>query len=221
VVAEYVEIREPRFAKFWFASTHPLPALLWLAARLYLGYQWVHAGWEKITGTESGWHWVLTDDSWLKSSAGLKGFVGFALSQTEGPHAAVNYGWYAAMLRWVEGQAGWIAPVIAITETVIGVALIAGAFVGIASFIGLTLNTSFVLAGVAGVNPVFMIIEGLLILAWRNAGWYGADRFLLRWLGVPGEPGTIFTRRKEGESGEPPPTTPQPPPTTPQPDPVS
>jgi len=191
-MAKYIEIPEPKVARFAFASTHPVPALVWLVARVYLGYQWLHAGWEKVTGTESGWHWTMTSQSWLTNPAGLKGFAAFALTQTEGPHAAVNYGWYAAVLRWIERSGGWLAPVIAITETLIGVALIVGAFVGIAAFIGLTLNTSFVLAGVAGVNPVFMVLEGLLILAWRNAGWYGTDRYLLPALGVPGQRGTLF-----------------------------
>jgi hypothetical protein len=60
----------------------------------------------------------MTSQSWLKSSAGLKGFAGFALQGAKGPHAAVNYGWYAAFLRWLSHSgAGFFAPVIAIGET--------------------------------------------------------------------------------------------------------
>lgn len=30
-----------------------------------------------------------------------------------------------------------------------------------------------------------LFVSGLLILAWRNAGWYGLDRFVLPALGTP------------------------------------
>jgi hypothetical protein len=35
---------------------------------------------------------------------------------------------------------------------------------------------------------------GLLILAWRNAGWYGLDRYLLPRLGTPWHRGELFAR---------------------------
>jgi len=51
---------------------------------------------------------------------------------------------------------------------------------------------SFGLAGVAGVNPVFFLVEVLLILAWRNAGYFGLDRYVLPALGTPWHPGRLF-----------------------------
>jgi thiosulfate dehydrogenase [quinone] large subunit len=193
---ETVHIEEPKVARFFFSS--PAAAWLWLAARLFLGYQWVQAGWEKITGTEGGWHWAFTSHSWLKTSAGLKGFAGFALSNTKGPHAAVNYGWYAAFLRWIERSGGDVmAPIIAIGEFTIGVALIIGLFTGVAAFAGGVLNFSFGLSGVAGVNPVFFVIETLLVLAWRNAGYYGLDRYVLPALGTPWHAGRLFHRQRQ------------------------
>ena len=192
---ETVTIEEPGFARILFAS--PAASWIWLVARLYLGYNWLHAGWEKVTGTESGWHWAFTSTSWLKTSAGLKGFAGFALSNAKGPHAAVNYGWYAAFLRWIERSgAGFLAPVIAIGETAIGVALILGIFTGVAAFSAGLLSTSFGLAGVAGVNPAFFVIEVFLVLAWRNSGHYGLDRYVLPALGTPWHPGKLFQRRE-------------------------
>jgi len=55
------------------------------------------------------------------------------------------------------------------------------------------LNFSFVFSGAAGVNPAFIIVGILLVLAWRNAGWIGLDRFLLPSLGTPWQP-TVITR---------------------------
>ncbi|MBW3605838.1 MAG: hypothetical protein KY460_13230 [Actinobacteria bacterium] len=92
----------------------------------------------------------------------------------------------------------FFGPVVAIGEVVLGIALILGAFVGIAAFLGAVLNFSFLFAGSAGVNPAMILISGLSILAWRNAGWIGLDRFLLPSLGVPWrseEPGGVRSER--------------------------
>ena len=197
---ERIRFEEPGFARFLFAST--AAAWIWLPVRLYLGYEWARAGWEKVFG----------DPSWLTSTEPLKGFVGFALSQAvllpsalycfvdfalsqagQGEHSAVNYGWYASFLRWVGGDgANVMSKVISIGELAIGIALIVGLFTGIAAFFGGMLSMSFGLAGVAGVNPVFFLLEVLLILAWRNAGWIGLDRWVLPAFGTPWQPGTLF-----------------------------
>jgi thiosulfate dehydrogenase [quinone] large subunit len=182
-----LQFEEPRFAKILFASAGA--AWLWLPLRLYLGYEWAHAGWEKLTG----------DPSWLTSSEPLKGFVGFALTNAgQGEHSAVNYGWYAAFLRWVGGDgSSFMAKAVSLGEFVIGIMLILGLFTGIAAFLAGTLSMSFGMAGVAGVNPMFFLIEVLLILAWRNAGYIGLDRYVLPALGTPWQPGTVFHRDVE------------------------
>ncbi len=194
MASKEVTFEEPKYTRFLFAS--PTASWVWALARIYLGYTWLHAGWEKVTGTGGGtftWHWAYTSESWIKSSAGLKGFAGFALKGASGPHAAVNYGWYAAFLRWIERSgAGFMAPLIAVGEVLIGVALIIGLFTGIAAFFGAILTTSFGLAGVAGVNPLFLVVEILLVLAWRNAGYLGLDRYVLPALGTPWQPGKVF-----------------------------
>lgn len=187
-----IHFEEPRFAKFLFASS--AAAWIWLIPRVYLGYEWAQAGWEKLTG----------DPSWLTSSEPLKGFVGFALQGAgQGEHSAVNYGWYAAFLRWVGGDgASFMSKAVSLGEFVVGIALILGLFTGIAAFFAGTLSMSFGLAGVAGVNPVFFLLEVLLILAWRNAGYIGLDRFVLPALGTPWQPGTVFRKERAGRGGE-------------------
>ena len=191
-----IAYEEPRFAKWLFASTGA--AWIWLAARVWLGYQWLHAGWEKVIGYSGGtfsWKFGMTDESWLRSSQGLKGFAAFALQGAGGEHASVNYGWYADFLKWMSGSGGWLAPVIAIGEVAIGIGLIFGILTGISAFFAAILSTSFGLAGVAGVNPMFIVVEMFLILAWRNAGYYGVDRYLLPLLGTPSQPGRLFRRK--------------------------
>jgi thiosulfate dehydrogenase [quinone] large subunit len=83
---------------------------------------------------------------------------------------------------------------VSLGELTIGIALILGLFTGIAAFFGGVLSVSFGLAGVAGVNPAFFVLEVLLILAWRNAGWIGLDHVVLPAVGTPWEPGTLVQR---------------------------
>lgn len=56
---------------------------------------------------------------------------------------------------------------------------------GIAAFFGATMNMSFLLAGTVSSNPVMFMIAIVLILAWKVAGWYGLDRWVLPRLGTP------------------------------------
>jgi thiosulfate dehydrogenase [quinone] large subunit len=46
------------------------------------------------------------------------------------------------------------------------------------------------------VNPVLFTLAIGLILAWRVAGYYGIDRFLLPALGAPWQPGAMFNRQQ-------------------------
>lgn len=173
---------EPPFAKWLFAST--AAGWIWLVPRLYFGWEWTKSGWDKI------------QEGWISSPAALQGFAGYAATLNEGEHPAVNYGWYAAFLRWLSGDgASFMSPVIAIGEVVIGVALLVGLFTGIAAFFAGMLTMSFGLAGVAGVNPVFFLFEVLFILAWRNAGYVGLDRWALPALGTPWQKGVLFQEK--------------------------
>lgn len=42
------ELAEPPFARFLFADTRVMP-WIWLVVRVYLGYEWLSAGWTKLT----------------------------------------------------------------------------------------------------------------------------------------------------------------------------
>src|SRR5579859_2342844 len=83
------------------------------------------------------------------------------------------------------GSYVWFAKLIAIGEFTIGLCLIIGLFTGIAAFAGGFMSWNFVMAGTASGNALYFTAAILLIMAWRTAGYYGLDRFVLPRLGTP------------------------------------
>lgn len=204
-----VRFGEPPWARWLFAS--PAAAWIWLIARLYVGWEWFHAGWGKVFGgdiTWKVWNWGQAQHSlfgdgnigWVRSGTvdfgqgpvplevgdSVAGFAAGAIEGAQGPHPDVAYSWYVSFLEWIRDDIHPVlGPVVAVGELVIGLALILGLFTGIAAFLGTVLNFNFAFAGSAGVNPMMILVSGLLILAWRNAGWIGLDRYVLPKVGVP------------------------------------
>jgi thiosulfate dehydrogenase (quinone) large subunit len=158
-------------------------AWIWLLVRLYVGWTWLQAGWEKVQSA-----------AWTGSEAGtaLTGFVKGALTQSTGAHPNVQT-WDAWFLQnaVLPNVVAW-GYLVAWGETLVGLALILGLFTGIAAFFGSFMNVNYLMAGAVSINPYLLLLEILLMLAWRTAGWLGVDRFFLPALGTPWSPGYIF-----------------------------
>jgi thiosulfate dehydrogenase [quinone] large subunit len=77
-------------------------------------------------------------------------------------------------------------------ELLVGLALILGIFTGIAAFFGSFMNMNYLLGGMVSTNPILLAIAVLLVLAWKTAGWWGLDRWVLPALGTPWRPGYAF-----------------------------
>ena len=98
------------------------------------------------------------------------------------------------------GHEQWFAWVIMFGEMAVGIGLIIGMLTGVAAFFGALMNISFLLAGTASTNPVMFTLAIGLILAWKVAGYYGVDRYLLPLLGTPWRPGSVVGRRPGASS---------------------
>ena len=168
-------VEDPPLARFLFGSTRIMP-WLWLVLRVLIGLQWVDAASHK-----------LGNPAWMETGEALKGFWTSAVAIPETGRAAINYDWYRSFIQGMldSGSYVWFAKLVAIGELAIGIALIIGAFVGIAAFFGALMNWNFIMAGSTSSNPLLLMGAILLVLAWKVAGYYGADYFLLRWLGTP------------------------------------
>jgi thiosulfate dehydrogenase (quinone) large subunit len=170
-----VLIQDPPIARFFFQST--MMAWLWLVVRVYVGYDFLTAGWHKFTTPE-----------WMNGSgAGILGFWKGVLGSTPSGAPVITFDWYRSFLQYLvdTNSAGWFSYVIVFGELAVGIGLIVGAFVGLAATGGLLMNMAFLLAGTTSTNPVLAILGVLLILAWKNAGYIGLDYFLLPMLGTP------------------------------------
>jgi len=200
------QVPEPPLARFLFADTRM--AWFWLIVRLYVGYEWLTAGWEKLTGTSinitsfgksTGSAWVFSGHD----GAAMKGFALNAIAQSTGAHPAVQ-DWYASFLQtFVVPNAAFFAYLVTFGEVLVGVGLIVGCLTGIAAFFGLVMNFNYLLAGAVSTNPILGFLAILLILAWRIAGYYGVDRYLLPLLGTPWT-GSLAKQEKEKEPTPPP-----------------
>jgi thiosulfate dehydrogenase [quinone] large subunit len=173
-----VELADPPVVRLAFANTVAAP--LWLIVRLYVGWQFLLAGYEKAIGTG----WVNGGGSALEAF-----WQRIVLVPATGK-PAITYDWYRSFIGFMleHHWAAWFADVIVFGEIAIGIALILGLLTGIAAFGGIFLNFNFMLAGSASTNPVLFALGILLLLAWKVAGYYGLDHWLLPALGTPWAP---------------------------------
>ena len=143
---------------------------------MYIGYAWLEAGWHK-----------LMDPAWMETGQGILGFWTRALGNAPNGKPIIAYDWYRAFIQFLidSGSHPWFAKAIVFGEIAVGLGLIVGALVGVAAFFGALMNMSFLMAGTVSTNPVLFFAAILLILAWKNAGYLGVDRYLLPLLGTP------------------------------------
>ncbi len=164
-------IEQSAFAHFF--TTNPISAPLWLIVRLYVGWQWLSAGWEKVL-----------NPAWFGTGAGaaLNGFIQGALGKTGGAHPDVQM-WYASFLQHavLPHLVTW-SNFVAVGEVMVGLGLIVGLFTATAAFFGFFMNLNFMLAGTVSVNPILLVLTVGIMLAHRVAGLWGLDRYAMPFL---------------------------------------
>ena len=160
-------------------------AWLWLPLRLYAGYAWITASLPKVTNPQ-----------WVQTGEALKEFWQNAVKTQ--PRPMIEVGWYRDLIQMLlDTQAyTWFAKLIAYGELIIGLTLVLGALTGLAALGGALLNWNYVMAGSASLNGLLLLIELILILSWKTAGWIGVDRWFLTYLGTPWSPGRLFHRQR-------------------------
>lgn len=159
-------------------------AWVWLLVRLYLAYEWLEPAFEK-----------LHSKAWTETGLAVKGFWTKAVVIPPPPaRPPIAFDWYRSVIEALIASDShvWFAKLIMVSEFAIGIALLLGAFTAFAAFAGGFMNWNFIMAGTASVNGVLLPLQIFLILAWKTAGWWGADRWLLQRLGTPWDKSGMF-----------------------------
>jgi len=86
-----MQVRNPTLTRFLFES--PRSAPLWLGVRLYLGVEWLLAGWHK-----------LTDPEWMQGGSALRSYWERAIAIPEEGRPPISYPAYREFIESLMGQ---------------------------------------------------------------------------------------------------------------------
>jgi thiosulfate dehydrogenase [quinone] large subunit len=154
--------------------------IAWLIVRLYIGYDWLIAGYEKVFG-EGSVNWVGANAG--KSVAGfLKGAIAKS-SLAEGfdpiktPHPAVQT-WYATLARDFFLPNAWLfSYLVAFGELLVGIALIVGLFTRFSATMSVVIALALFFAGAVSTLPQLLTLGLAISLVGTTAGRFGLDYF--------------------------------------------
>ena len=170
-------LHDPPLAQFLFSDVRF--SAVWLVVRVLLGWAWLQPGLNK-----------LSDPDWMQTGVALQSFWQKAVEIPAEGRPPIAFDWYRDFIQGMldAGSYTWFAKLITFGEIIVGVALILGLFTGLFAFLGAFLNWNYIMAGSASSNGLLGLGAVLLILAWKTAGYYGLDRWILPRLGMSWEP---------------------------------
>ncbi len=170
-----VDIREWRFVRFLRYGRDAAP--LYLGIRLFLAWEWIESGLHKVN-----------DPAWVQTGAALQAYWERAVALPAPPaRPPITYPAYRAFIQYMldNGWYTWFADLVAWGEVLIGLGFLFGGLIGFAAFFALLMNFAFLFAGTTSSNPMLIMLEVVILLGWRVAGWWGVDRLLLPRIGTP------------------------------------
>ncbi|MEW9702194.1 DoxX family protein [Paenibacillus sp. SI8] len=145
-------------------------AMLLTIIRVYVGWEWMTAGWHKITGEKA-----------FDAAGYLTNAIAKPVVETGTTHAV--YGNYLAFLKHVAlPHVGAFNILVPWGEMLVGLGLLIGALTTTAIFFGLLMNFMYMFAGTVSTNPWLVLLGFLIIAAGANAGKFGVDHLILPYL---------------------------------------
>ncbi|NRD77053.1 DoxX family protein [Bacillus sp. BRMEA1] len=148
-----------------FLRENKLAAYILTVIRLYVGYEFLMAGFEKISSGKF-------------NAAGF--LTGAVMKPVIGPDKAVVYPTYVAFLKhFALPNAHLFNVLVPYGEFLVGLGLILGCLTTAAAFFGLVMNFSYVLAGTVSTNPLDILLGVIILTSGYNAGRIGLDRWVI------------------------------------------
>ncbi|WP_019913034.1 DoxX family protein [Paenibacillus sp. HW567] len=148
----------------WFRNNKAAMVLLTIV-RIYVGYQWIEAGWHKLTGG-------------FDASGFLKG----AIAKSVGEDASVQAWWANFLQHAALPNVSFFNVLIPYGEFLVGLGLILGTFTTFAALMGLVMNASYLLSGTISTNVQLLLMEFIIVVSAANAGKIGLDYWVLPYL---------------------------------------
>jgi thiosulfate dehydrogenase [quinone] large subunit len=148
-----------------FLRENKIASYILTVIRLYLGYEFMLAGFEKISGGKFDASGFLT---------------GVTMHPVVGPDKSVVYPTYVAFLKhFALPNAHLFNVLVPWGEFLVGLGLILGCLTTAAAFFGLVMNFSYVFAGTVSSNPLDILLGVIILTAGLNAGRIGLDRWVI------------------------------------------
>ncbi|MCK8487046.1 DoxX family protein [Paenibacillus sp. MBLB2552] len=166
-----------------FVRENKYAAMLFTVVRLYLGWEWMTAGWHKITGG-------------FNAGGFLNGAVANPVLD-KGTNELVYPTFTAFLENFAIPNVKLINVLIPWGEFLVGIGLLLGALTTAAMFFGLMMNFMFMFAGTVSTNPWMVLLGAIILAAGANAGKFGADYYLLPYLKH------LFTNRRNRKKNPP------------------
>lgn len=130
--------------------------------RLYLGWQWMTAGWGKIKGG---------------FDAG--GFLNGAVAKATGDNPVVQSWWGSFLDGFAIPNVELFNILVPWGEFLVGIALLLGLFTTFSALMGIIMNFAFLFSGTISSNPNMAILTVILLVAGANASKFGLDYYVL------------------------------------------
>ncbi|GBF11738.1 MAG: DoxX family protein [Tepidibacillus sp.] len=135
--------------------------------RLYLGYEWIQAGWHKLTGAEP---------------FNAQGFLMGAVKKATGDHPVVQSWWANFLDAFAIPNVGLFNFLVPYGEFLVGLGLILGALTTAAAFFGILMNYAFMFSGSTSTNVQMSLLTIFILVAGFNAGKIGLDRWIIPYI---------------------------------------
>lgn len=146
-----------------FFRTNTIWSYVLVIFRLYVGWQFLKAGYEKI----------------LAGGFDATGFLKGAMANTGGAHPSVQPWWGHFLSSFAIPNVGLFNFLVPWGELLVGIALIFGIFTTFAGLMGLTMNFAYLFSGTVSTNAQLALLELFIVVSGFNAAKIGLDYWVI------------------------------------------